>query len=591
MKRVAPKPPPAHVTSATSARPENLWTLGATVLLLGVGIYQSLLFWGYQVVPNSDFPAFVDVGRAILSGHIPTDFKRTPGLGLLQVALSHAVSSPYPDLTAGWLLNAMVHPFTVVLIWMIGHRVIGKAAFWLALLAGFNPHLLRMLVDPIAETTLVFLVVLTLFFIFRRSPWAYLFAGMAALIRYEGAILIPIAFLLDVFHRPTWRSRLWALLWAALASVPLVLWMLGTAIYWKDQSGTHYFKEFHPGNLTAISNYLNVLWQVAWEPLFLPIPGASKDTFELIAGLTKGLATITFIGTLIISIRRRDGQMLALLGFFFACSFVYSMMPDFVYHRFCLTVFWIVWIWCWYCLQALWTFLRQRLPLPWPVTIGLQGLLAIGLLIWLMQNWAYLEKIGDIYPPIASIPYVILAVLILGAVLRLYQCRLKAVSREILTAVFCGLMLVSSQVSAAGVLSNGQNDIEFKRLADWHRDHAQPSDRLVTTLPHISVIFAPDRKASFVFIDNVTTGPKEQFLQRCVQQNIRYVAWDSRLGYCPQDRYYQMWGLDQIAPLGQGKSIGPFEFITRIEGSHPYRFINLFRFHAERLAPPPPPKP
>jgi len=58
------------------------------VILLVFGIYQSILCFEHQVVPNSDFPGFVRAGRSLLSFELPSSFKHAQVLGLLQVSLS-----------------------------------------------------------------------------------------------------------------------------------------------------------------------------------------------------------------------------------------------------------------------------------------------------------------------------------------------------------------------------------------------------------------------------------------------------------------------------------------------------------------------
>ena len=82
-----------------------------------------------------------------------------------------------------------------------------------------------MLRDPIVETTLLFFVLLTCWFIFRRSKWCYLFAGIATMARYEAAALILAAFVVDMIESKTNRERLKAFFYSALASVPLIIWL------------------------------------------------------------------------------------------------------------------------------------------------------------------------------------------------------------------------------------------------------------------------------------------------------------------------------------------------------------------------------
>jgi len=198
------------------------------VILLVFGIYQSVLYFGHQVVPNSDFPSFVGVARTILRFEMPSNFKRLPGLGILQIGLSKFISGPHPVLTAGWLLNAIVHPLSIVLLYLIGKKVLGRSALGFALLVAVNPWTIKQLAQPMAETTLMFFTLLTFYLIFRRSYWCYLLAFITTMIRYDAAVLIVAAFIVDMITCKTKKERLTALCWAFVASLPLALWMLGT---------------------------------------------------------------------------------------------------------------------------------------------------------------------------------------------------------------------------------------------------------------------------------------------------------------------------------------------------------------------------
>ena len=49
----------------------------AIIVLLAFGSYISIKFFGHQVVPNSDFPAFGQTAKQLLSFDKPGSFKRT----------------------------------------------------------------------------------------------------------------------------------------------------------------------------------------------------------------------------------------------------------------------------------------------------------------------------------------------------------------------------------------------------------------------------------------------------------------------------------------------------------------------------------
>ena len=63
------------------AKKERQLCMVTIVILLLFGIYLSVIYFGHQPVPNSDFPAFTRTAKEVLSFQRPTYFKRLPGLG------------------------------------------------------------------------------------------------------------------------------------------------------------------------------------------------------------------------------------------------------------------------------------------------------------------------------------------------------------------------------------------------------------------------------------------------------------------------------------------------------------------------------
>jgi|GEM_PF-5607047 len=191
----------------------------AIIILLGFGSYISITFYGHQVVPNSDFPAFGDTSRALLSFEKPSSFKRTPGLGMLHVLFGYLMPGPHPELTAGWVLNAIFYALIAVLFYLVGRELLGPSAIWYAIIAALNPWSILWMCHPIVEIPLIFFVLLTFYLVMKHSRWSYAAAMMASMIRYEGAAMIMIAFVGDIIHSKSWRP----ILLASLAAIPLFL--------------------------------------------------------------------------------------------------------------------------------------------------------------------------------------------------------------------------------------------------------------------------------------------------------------------------------------------------------------------------------
>ncbi|MFC1677962.1 hypothetical protein ACFL3G_13000, partial [Planctomycetota bacterium] len=216
----------------------------AIIVILAVfGVYLGVVYFGHRIVPNSDFSCFVRTAREVLSFELPSSYKRGPVLGILQVAVSWFITDSHPYLTAGRLLNAVLFAGNVVLLFLVCKKVVGRAAVWVAVIAAINPWVIEMLTEPLAETTFLFFILLSFLLIFKRSRWSYLVASVTTMVRYEGAALIGIAFVMDMIDSKDNRDRIGSLACAAVASLPFGLWMVGTLLDFKGQGETHYLKE------------------------------------------------------------------------------------------------------------------------------------------------------------------------------------------------------------------------------------------------------------------------------------------------------------------------------------------------------------
>ena len=169
-------------------------------------------------MPNPDFTAFAQLGHELLSFERPSSFKRAPVFGLMIAGMSHIVGGHHPDLTAGWVINAILYPLCIVLLWQVAKRLVGRAGAWIAIIAMANPYVLQLLSEPIAEITLLFYVLLTFYFMFNDSRWSYLFGSLTMMVRYEGAALILAAFVMDMIKRQGSKEKIRSFVCAAVAA-------------------------------------------------------------------------------------------------------------------------------------------------------------------------------------------------------------------------------------------------------------------------------------------------------------------------------------------------------------------------------------
>jgi len=593
------------------ARRQQRFHYVALALLLLLGVYLSILYYEHQPVPNSDFPAFVQAGHDFVrfvnsfdphcvsrdpdgilgfKVRLPFDlkkissFKRVPVLGLLQVGLSRLAGGQHPELSAGWLLNALLYPPTILLLYLIARRFLGDYAFWFALLAGLNPWALKLLRDPIVETTLVFFFVLTFYLILCRSRWRWVCAAVAPMVRYEGAVLIFVAFVLDQFEARSWRRRGQALLYAALAALPLALWLAGTFAAAKtpaDLSG-HYISNYSRGHyvLGRFALYLwdsgvgNLLGRVVAAPPHSPAPGAmvfapvvlpSKIALAALLLLAAGYAGY-----------RRNWNILALffvlISYYFAHGLRYGTQE-----RYALPMAWVVLLLGCYGLRAAWDLVQGPGRLPRAAVCGLQLLLVVIAAVWFVHLVGYLPRVRRVSTRSVSVPYVAWGVLALGLIAWVRLLRPRGLAAGLAVSALAVLAVAANQFTLAGTVGNGEKDIEFKLLADWYVKNAQPGERLVTTMSHVVGLFAPAAERYFLGPNAVGGQTPEEFSRRCYRAGVAYVAWDSRIGNTPGSAYYSIWGMARLAMLGAGRDVGPFQYLTTLRSPAAGRFIHLYR--------------
>jgi len=552
------------------------------VVLLAFGVYQSVTYFGHKVVPISDFPDIVRVGHELLSLKVPSRFMQAPVVGLLQASLSYVVGGPYPDLRAGWVLNAVLHPLNLLLFWLVGRQLVGGSAIWFAVIAILNHWVLYLLTEPIIETSLLFFSLLSFYLIFRRSRWAYVAASVTAMVRYEGAALILAAFVMDMLYAENRRERLRAFLYAAAATVPLAIWLLGTFLTWSPEKG-HYLRVFtrkyaeaFPNPLSerrGIVRHMRLLWQVGFRPLLLPFWGAG----ELWFGFCKVVAVVSFVFGAGYGLIRRQWKILMLLLFFVPYFLLHAFYP-YPLQRFHSTIFWIALLICLYGFRCGWELLDGGGRVPRLVVGASQVLVILVAGLWFAQLAVHVPRVSQISPRSAYLPWVAVAVLVMIFCGRLYVFRWRRLLRELCILSLVGTMIVSNHFTVVRLLGNGQRDKEFKQLAEWFKAHAKPGDKLGVYMAGVVRMFAGE------LADSVVQPPAaedpEQFVKACRDAGITYVVWATREGLSNDHVQYRRMGLDRnIRQLCEPRSIGPYQFVAQVgwEGG----YVNIFRLRNE----------
>ena len=576
------------LTAEQIQKREKFFALFVAIVLIAFGTYLSVLYYGHKIVPNSDFSAFFRTGKQILHFQPPSSYKRTPVTGMLQYTASFFMKAPYPDLKAGWLVNAILHPLNLLLLWLIGKELLGKSGKWFAVLVIVNPWTLSMLVDPIAETTLLFFILLTTYLIFMRTSWCYLAAMAATMVRYEAAALVLAAFIIDMTYSENRKQRLRALAFSFLAVIPLAIWMLGT-VKSGTKGTTHYFNVFSMNaskefkdmgeNRTGILRHCNLIWSVGFGSLFIVPLDAGKEAFKDLANISKFFVSSTFLLGLFFSIIRKNWKIAVLLCFLVPYVIVHAIYP-YPIPRYHATSFWIVTLICLYGIIELWKFADKESRIPRPVIVVLQVLTISTFAIWLVKLLSanppvptVIEYANKISPQSSSVIYVVVAVVLALAIVPVLTMRFKGAMHALTVISVLAVVIVSNQFGIARLLQTGSHDAEFKVLADWYVENAQPGEKLATSMAPVVTLYVPVKNNIVSYRNIKSEGPMD-FARKLNEKGVRYIAWDSRLGLAPTDPYYKLYHLEKIKMLMYPKTQGPYKFIKRIENGR--RFINIF---------------
>ncbi len=576
-------------------RHERVFVALVAVLLL-LGACQSAAYWGHSPVPHFDFPAFYPVGHTLLGGELPSNYKRVPVVGLLQASLSHVVGGQAPELRAGWLINSLLHPLNIVLVFLVGRHLIGNWSFAVAVLYSVNPFTIEMLTQPIAETTLVFFILLSVWLIYRRSRWAYMAAAIASMTRYEGAALILGALLVDLLLRKGGRAKLKSVGMAALASAPLGFWLLMTWLNWDRQNSMYYLKEM--GTMSGDRNMWLVYLHLTWETAIAPYTTFTGRIYEWYIALeaskpySEGSYPHTPDGLLVFS--QILGGLLALVGLVwaavkrewriglllvFAVPYVtVHVLHSFVYPRFALPYLWIILLTCAYGLQRSWSLLAS-VNRPWAPIMrgGLLVALIVLSLMWVAWNAPLIRALGQVSRNSANMASVAILFLAIGSLAWMLLAGNRPVVLTGAVALGVAGMVLSNQLALASVVGNAEINREFKLLTDWYRSHARDGEVLASTVPSILRAVDPENAQQYIHIRSIPGETDVEYLRACLEKNVSYIGLDSRIGLLRGNRMYRNWRVGRVGMLVFPQDRPPFFFLEQLQVGPTGRYVNVFR--------------
>ncbi len=575
-RRLKNTPPQNHASPAPLKQPntqrEKYCNYIILAALIALGAYLGITYFGHQVVPNTDFTAFIRTGKEILSFKLPASFKRLPGLGILFIAVSKLLPVHNAQLAAGWLVNAIFLPLSTALVYLIGKRYIGKWSAFVAVLFAINPWTVYLLTQPLAETSMVFFILLAVYLMLIDSDFCYLSAACAGLIRYEGIVLTGAFFLLHFFTAKNNLRRIKVFIYSAFAAAPVLLWLLLTRLNWVQGKSRHYFT--HYGNeKNSLLFFPKNIYEVTLGPL---LNTSSPDMMKIISTVGMVIMALAILTAAAWAVYKKRYKELSLVVFAVIYFFIHALRSK-AHHRYVYPFYWLMLILTAAGLARQYKLLSVKFKIPRPVKILTAAVIIIISLLWLSSLAPIAAKLAPYSTDSKTVPFaaIITAVVIFAA--GAWTRRASFILPGLCAAVLVSAMAFSNQLLLPRLVGNGNQDLEFKLLGDWYAQNATPGEKLATTLPNILRLYYPKYKNNFVHTQNLPGSDPQTLTEGLVGTDIKYIAWDSRLGFAANNSYYKGWRLDRIAFLAKPRSIGPYKFITQIKASE-YRYINLFEF-------------
>lgn len=494
------------------------------IVLVTCAALQSIVYFGHQAVPNPDFTAFKFAADRVLAGEIPVGEKRTPVLGLIHHALALLVPGPYRHLSAGWLLNAILHPLTALLFFTLARKRIGDVfAGFLGLAVFSNPQILRALVQPLAETPLLFLAIAFFWALDRRSKATWWIAGLASVIRYDSAALIGVACAFALLDASNLRERLLALGKSALAVLPAAAWLLVITLTWPDEHyGENYLHDVQAGKFLR---NLGALFEVSWRCI--------ADPYWSWAPTVRGhwwpAAQLTFVAACVLllglgawrALRTRDRTILGTL--LYAVAFAGFLLSYWIIPRYCGSLGWVGLLVAACGLHELAH--REPRASAWPGAV--RWMVLLGAAAWsavLVRRWGgQAQQFPESFTALWLTGAALLAMTVIAAFPRPFDA-LPGKSWLLPGAAVLSSMLLSNYRSVSYEVADGRYEHELRELASWLAQNAKPGDIVYTPSPELLHYFLGPDLLTLTNVRDGQGGTALEFFDFCVGKRAAYIC-------------------------------------------------------------------
>lgn len=587
--QMSDSPPPA----SSLVPPKRSASLFSPALVAVAAGMLAVVVHGHYLKPHGDFFEFRETGRSLWRGELPDTLRRGPFYPAVLHPLGRMIEwfGPFrapADQVAAELLNALLLPINTGLLVLLATPWLGPAAAGVGLWFAVLPAGLLLTAHTLVEPLLITVTLLTLLAAARRSRWAYVWAGVTCVTRYDMAAILPGVFAADLLATGAaggvGRRLLTALGRAALAALPLAIWLSLTALTWADRSHEHYIAQiasrpiFEPR--WSFEIVLQTLMAVDWLRVPLWLWSAEPLLSRTVALGLPALALIGALGW----VWRRDPAGLCALAAFTGYWLIHAIFP-FHEHRFGYPPAPLVLLAA--AAGAAWVAMLVQRMLPqtslawWIGGIGAALGLAIVLTEYSVAR-AIASKPGwleNLLPAGLAAAGLTATALVLpaGASAR------AGVGRRVAAGLLVWPVLAAASLPLLRValtdLRDGREMDNLVAAARWVRDHADPSERVVINVPGLLRLYAGDEpRGRFLHYEDIAAPDWPGVLDECRDRGIVYLVWHDLLFNEHGVYYTSRWQLERFEPIaspGQTPGIelaaefpgGPHVWIVRVIGA------------------------
>jgi len=549
-----PNPESATTSKETPAHvPVRRPDVAALVVL---GLIVSLTIRGHFVKPHTDFFQFRETGHALLHGHLPDSFKRAPLYPVLVAAAGSLLGLIYPfevpdQLAAEWI-NTLLLPLNAVLMYLVGRRWFGPGARWFAAWLLLVPWGIYCTAHTIAEPLLICMILLTVYAAQRGSWVAYVAACLASLARYDASAAILGLAVADLLRG--WRVRRVALS-AALASLPLAIWLILTAATWHDpeRSYDHYLVQIYEQPRFDLLWSLGVPLEVLFNPDRIRLPGWLPDWERALRfGVRALLVALALIGVAT-RVWRKDRAVITVLATYVGYTFVHAV---FFFHepRFGYPLAPLLLLAAGIGIHALWTKLAKIRFYP-ELRAVLLAFAAVAVACVVIGEARALPLLPGAHTWWGTS----LTLLAVGGLILLWAAppalNVAGLARLVLLFAMIALAHLQFRVTVP-LLGTGREMINMVQAARWVRDFTTPEQRVLAATPGLLRLYAGDEpRGRFVGFHQIEAETWPEILEECRDRQIAYIIWHDQLFEEHGGYYSGKWQLERFTPLSNPREV------------------------------------